>query len=245
MKINYLILLLILTPFIYSQETIKKTKNLSNLDCTEVYNVLKSDKSILHGSFQRLSLKGTIYLEGYYKNGLKDSIWKEYNWNGKLFKIGTYNSDKKVGLWEFYDYQGNHELTFNFSTNEPIFFKQDNNEKNKKYNIISAEGYKMDKLDRPPLYLGGSVEIGKLIGSKIKYPVIAQENNVSGVVEISFTIDINGKTSNYKVKKGIGSGCDEEALRVVKMIPENWLPGIYNGQTVTVEYVMPVIYKFV
>jgi hypothetical protein len=45
------------------------------------------------------------------------------------------------------------------------------------------------------------------------------------------------------VKNGIGSGCDEEALKVVKKLPERWLPGIYKGHAVTVQYFIPVFFK--
>lgn len=57
MKINYLILILILPTLIFGQETIQKTKKLSNTNCKEIYNVLQSDKSTLHGSYKKISSK--------------------------------------------------------------------------------------------------------------------------------------------------------------------------------------------
>jgi TonB family protein len=74
----------------------------------------------------------------------------------------------------------------------------------------------------------------------IVYPEQAKENGISGKVYITFTIDSNGKTSNHRVTKGIGSGCDEEALRVVKEIPDNWIPGLMGGQSVNIEYILPI-----
>lgn len=121
----------------------------------------------------------------------------------------------------------------------------DDKEKNKKYNITTPEGIILEELDRPPLYLGGKVDMGVFIGSNLKYPIIALETGVSGKVEIAFTIDSIGQTSNYRVTKGIGSGCNEEALKVVKMLPERWLPGIYKGQAVKVQYFMPVFFKII
>jgi protein TonB len=53
----------------------------------------------------------------------------------------------------------------------------------------------------------------------------------------------DGITYGHKVVKGIGHGCDEEALRVVQEIPDNWLPGILNGEAVSVQFIMPVQYK--
>ena len=77
----------------------------------------------------------------------------------------------------------------------------------------------------------------------IKYPIKAQENSIMGSVEITLTIDKNGKASNYRITKRIGGGCDEEALRVVQLIPQKWYPGKYKGESVSVDYVIPVSYK--
>lgn len=209
---------------------IQKTRNLSDQDCVEYFNVLKSNKSVRHGSYKKISSKGIIYSEGFYNQGTKDSLWKYYNTNGILIKSGRYVSDKKVSKWGFYNENGNPDLTFNFSTNELIAFSLDDKEKNKKYNITTGDGVIMDELDRPPLYLGGKADMVNFIGSNLRYPIIASENGITGKVEIAFTIDSLGQTSNFRVTKEIGSGCDEEALRVVKMLPERWLPGIIKDK---------------
>jgi hypothetical protein len=179
---------LLLPTLIFGQETIQKTKKISSSDFKEIYSVLKSDKSILHGNYTKVSSNGTVFSEGFYKYGAKDSIWKEYNWNGKIFKTGRYVSNKKVGLWSFYYENGNPQLTYNFSTNEVVEFNLDDIEKNKKYNITTTEGIILDELDRPPLYLGGKVEREIFINSKLKYPIKALETGVSGRVVIAFKL---------------------------------------------------------
>jgi len=242
MKTKYLILFLVLPTLILGQETIQKTRKLSNEDFKEIYSVLKSDNTILHGSYTKVSSKGTVFSEGFYKYGAKDSLWKEYDWYGKVFKTGNYVLDKKVGLWQFFDEKGNAELIYNFSTNELVSYILDDKRKNKKYNFTTAERIILDELDRPPLYLGGNLGMGVFIGLNMKYPIIALENGVSGKVEVAFTIDSLGQTSNYRVTKGIGSGCNEEALKVVKKLPDGWLPGIYKGQAVEVQYFIPVYF---
>lgn len=238
---TFLILLILCPILMYGQELIKKTKSSSNPNSKEIYYVLKSDKKTLHGSYKKFDQNNKIELNGFYKNGTKDSIWTEYAMFGK--KTGKYMSDKKVGLWEFYDNKGKLEQSIDFSTNKAVYFNIKDEEKETKYKVISDSGATMVKLDQPPLHLDGSFAIFSTLGMNIHYPVLAQENAVSGRVEITFTIDSVGKTSNYRITKRIGSGCDEESLRVVKMIPENWLPGIYKGKAVTVDYVLPVNYK--
>ena len=69
------------------------------------------------------------------------------------------------------------------------------------------------------------------------------ENQTSGTVYISFFISEKGIARDYNVETGIGDGCDEEALRVVKQIPNNWLPGYLNGRPVETKYIYPINFK--
>jgi protein TonB len=77
------------------------------------------------------------------------------------------------------------------------------------------------------------------VADKLRYPAEAKEKNIQGKVIIAFTIDTNGSVSNYVIKKRIGGGCDEEALRVVQLVTGEWLPGMLNGKPVKVEFEMP------
>jgi protein TonB len=64
-------------------------------------------------------------------------------------------------------------------------------------------------------------------------------NKVTGTVFVSFIVNANGSVSDAQVLKGIGNGCNEEALRVVQRMP-NWLPGKQSGQPVAVRYSLPI-----
>ena len=70
------------------------------------------------------------------------------------------------------------------------------------------------------------------LGKNIKYPTIAK-NNIQGRVYVTFVVDKDGKVKDAKCY--VGGGCDEEALRVVKNMPE-WKPGRQNGRSVLVQY---------
>jgi TonB family protein len=67
-------------------------------------------------------------------------------------------------------------------------------------------------------YPGGIKALREYIETNLKYPEEAVKNAIGGIVSIMFDIDKNGKVSNTKVKHGIGYGCDEEALRLVKSL---------------------------
>jgi len=60
--------------------------------------------------------------------------------------------------------------------------------------------------------------------------------------QISFVVDSKGNVTDVKVLRGIGGGCDEEAIRVVKAMPQ-WHPGKQNGKNVRVLYNMPIYFK--
>jgi periplasmic protein TonB len=87
-------------------------------------------------------------------------------------------------------------------------------------------------VEEMPSFPGGEKELFKYL-SHIRYPAVAREGNVSGWVYLNFIIDKDGKVKDAQVIKGIGSGCDEEALRVVLAMPE-WRPGRQNGRNVQV-----------
>ena len=90
-----------------------------------------------------------------------------------------------------------------------------------------------------PAFPGGENEMMKFLGNNLKYPERAKDADAQGTVLISFVVDKEGHISNPIIKRGIGFGCEEEAIRVIQKMP-TWSPGKMNGQTVNVEYVLPI-----
>ena len=93
-----------------------------------------------------------------------------------------------------------------------------------------------------PYFPGGEVARIKYLSENIKYPEMAREANVQGNVFVTFVVEKNGNITNVKVLRGIGAGCDEEAIRVVKNMPQ-WIPGKQRSAPVRVQFNMPI--KFV
>ena len=90
-----------------------------------------------------------------------------------------------------------------------------------------------------PSFLGGEVAMMNFITNNLNYPEDAKESKISGIVYISFVVDINGNLQNIKTKRGIGGGCEQEAMRVLNKMPR-WKPGKDNGRAVNVEFVLPI-----
>ena len=84
-----------------------------------------------------------------------------------------------------------------------------------------------------PEYPGGNSELKRFLSKTIIYPDSAKENGVKGSVWVQYTIDTTGKVIDVKVTRGIGYGCDEEAIRIIKLMP-NWIPAKRNGKAIKV-----------
>jgi protein TonB len=97
-------------------------------------------------------------------------------------------------------------------------------------------------VEEMPSFPGGEAELMKYVGSHIKYPQIARETGIQGRVFVGFVVEPDGSISNVKLLRGIGGGCDEEAMRVIKSLPK-WKPGKQRGKAVRVSYQIPVFFK--
>jgi protein TonB len=90
-----------------------------------------------------------------------------------------------------------------------------------------------------PSFPGGEPALYKYLGENIKYPQMAKESGIQGRVFVTFVVERDGTVTDVRVLRGIGGGCDEEAIRVVKNMPK-WTPGKQRGKAVRVQYNLPV-----
>lgn len=93
-------------------------------------------------------------------------------------------------------------------------------------------------VEQMPTFPGGETEMLKFIGKNVVYPSAAKRSGLEGTVYIQFTVGRTGEISDIKVVKGLGGGTDEEAIRVVKMMPK-WKAGKQNGREVPVRFTLP------
>lgn len=94
-------------------------------------------------------------------------------------------------------------------------------------------------VENMPKFPGGEEARAKYFAENIKYPEAARKAGVQGTCYVTFVIEEDGSTSNVKVLRGIGGGCDEEAVRVIQSSPK-WEPGTQRGKAVRVQFNMPV-----
>ena len=214
---NIAILMIVFPVLLFGQES----KKVSITENNEKFYVLKSDKTTKHGEYKKFSFNNKLLVRGLYKKGLKDSIWDCYNLDGEL------------------------NLKYDYTKSEVVFYKPSKTTKERTYKVVNPSSSADTILSSPPLFLEGDDYILSEIVKNINYPKSAQVNGISGKVYVLFLIDKNGKTSNYHVNKILGYGLDLEAIRVLKLLPDDWLPGLINTQPVDVEIVYPINFKLI
>ncbi len=108
--------------------------------------------------------------------------------------------------------------------------------------VVEEKTYEMFDIQKPPSYPGGEAELLKYLAQNIKYPPLARENNIQGVVALTFVVGKDGSVRDVTIVKDIGGGCGKEAVRVVETMPK-WIPGEANGNPVKVRFTLPVRFK--
>jgi TonB family protein len=93
-----------------------------------------------------------------------------------------------------------------------------------------------------PEFKGGQDAMMKFLQSNLVYPEASKTKKEEGNVVVSFVVKKDGKITNVKVKKGVSKALDEEAVRVVRMMPD-WKPGMKDGVPADFEMVLPVSFK--
>jgi len=94
-------------------------------------------------------------------------------------------------------------------------------------------------VEQMPEFPGGQEAMYKYIADTISYPAQAKKLGIQGRVFVTFVVEKDGSINEARILCGIGGGCDEEALRVVKNMP-NWKPGKQRGESVRVQYNLPI-----
>jgi TonB family protein len=132
----------------------------------------------------------------------------------------------------------------------PVFFKLDDSQptKSEKKEKASNPDMTPDKngvyqiCEQMPEFPGGVNALIDHVGRNVVYPEQAKEKEIEGRVFVGFVVEKDGSISDVKVLRGIGGGCDEEAVRIISAMPK-WKPGMQDGKPVRVSYQIPIHFK--
>ncbi len=97
-------------------------------------------------------------------------------------------------------------------------------------------------VENQPEFPGGVEARQQFLRDNLMYPEKAREAGIQGTVFVTFVVEKDGSFTDIRIIRGIGGGCDEEAVRLVKMMPR-WEPGRQTGKTVRVQYNLPIRFR--
>lgn len=204
-----------------AQETQKVNRKSKNPDAREVFYVIKGTDT-KHGEYSR-TLKGTPSIE----------------------EKGQFENGKKAGIWEYFDPTGAVEQKYDFNKNELVYNKYENKPALGITNSAIIENGKLKKNNtgQLPVLLGGMSKHHYYLANNLQYPAKARAAKIEGTVIISVTITQDGKIIDEKVEGEAGYGLGEEALRVIKLFPDEWIPLYINGNPVDTRLFIPIRFK--
>ena len=159
-------------------------------------------------------------------------------------EAGEMVKGKKVGVWEYFSLtrDGRQVLVqrYDHTANKLLFYRPI---EDVPYETEVQPGqWTRTRVQQPPLFIGGEAALAAYM-ARLNYPQQAQSRNIQGRVLVSFAIDTLGRATSHKVLMGIGGGCDEEALRLSRTIPAQWIPARLNGRAVPVVYELPFTFR--
>lgn len=152
------------------------------------------------------------------------------------WSTGTLENGQPVGTWQYFrpNPKGAPQLTqvYDYSSDQLLLGSTDS----LRYNVELAPGqWDTAVLTESPWFIGGIEALTPYI-SKLQYPAAAQQRHIEGVVTVGFIIDSLGRATDFTVTRPLGSGCDEEALRAARAIPNTWTPARVGTKAVAVKH---------
>ena len=111
------------------------------------------------------------------------------------------------------------------------------------YYVYKDGEFVEELLSKAPELIGGRKLMETLITLNIRYPEVAKEKKIGGTVLVTVVIDAEGNMEDAFIHEGIGGGCNDEALRAVRLLDRTGFePGEIRGQPVTVKYDIPITF---
>jgi periplasmic protein TonB len=104
---------------------------------------------------------------------------------------------------------------------------------------VVEEPKTFEYVEQMPEYPDGMKAMFRFLSEHVKYPAVARENGIEETIYIGFVVGNDGTIRNVNVKRGKNSSLNEEAVRVVSMMPK-WKAGRQNGKAVNVAYTLPI-----
>ncbi|WP_316788896.1 energy transducer TonB [Pedobacter frigoris] len=200
----------------FAQETqkVSRTQTNPNYTINEKYSVLKANPEVKHGLYSA-------------------SI-------SRYSELGEYDHDKKIGVWECFD---DGKLVQRYDFGSQTFLLGAETKMIVEVEQLDDQGNLVRKLITKGVYFGGDAKLSAIMLRSMRYPADAQQNDIQGTVIIDAIISKEGNVIKEKAITNIGYGLEQEALRVFKSLPSDWVPTIVDGKAVDVKVKMKMSFR--
>ncbi|HEX7413416.1 MAG TPA: TonB family protein [Bacteroidia bacterium] len=219
---------------------IKKENNLFLVEDHYKNNVLQMSGSfsslnpeLYEGYFKYYSEKGLLNKEGLFTKNVEEGEWKLYYDDGKPLRVENYLNGNLEGNLKSYYPNGQLRRDEDYKSGKLL--------KGKCYTPAGKDTAFFSSY-KTPEYTGGLAALKKYMKENNKYPKDALEQKVEGTVFVKFTVTATGNIENAEVQKPVFPSLDEEALRLVKNMPQ-WQPGKKNDMPQRVLFNIPIYFK--
>lgn len=216
------------------------------------------DLGVKNGSFEGWFENGQLEYTGNFHKGDKHGIWQGFYQDGSKDYYSTYDYGKITGQSTTWYPDGTVSSSGTFDQGRAIgsiqffhpngqlaaeeFYENGDRTAVKWYydNGMEKEYTGIDMID--PSFPGGDKEMAVFINEHMKYPEDARNRYIDGTVYIRFTVDFDGSIKDISVAKGVHELLDNEAMRIIKAMP-NWNPGIHHNRPVSVQYTVSISFR--
>lgn len=241
MKKSVTLLLLLLPALItvgqdtsyFDDEWIK----VSSMRYAKYYKILVRDQADTNRAtestyFNFGQIKELVNYSNYSKKTI-DGKYKEWYGNGKLKREIDYKDGKKNGQLLTYWDNGKPRRIDTYENNKLI-----------KGKCLSSNGEEVPyyEYERMPAFPGGIDKLVQYLSTEIQYPKKSRKKGIEGLVIVGFIVNEDGSISEVKILQGVNDELDNEAMRVVSMMPK-WTPGAEDGKTLRVSCKLPIRFK--
>ncbi|WP_341902911.1 TonB family protein [Fluviicola taffensis] len=190
-------------------------------------------QTIKEGEFNYYRKGGAISSKMLYKDGKQNGQMISYYATGELYSTEEFVDGVNHG--DFIVYYENGKIKRKETFNNGVL-------KEKACYLENGKKTKYFPRSSPAEFKEGRAALISYLASHIKYPKEAQENGIQGKVYIQFVVSDKGKITNVTLKKSVHPLLDEEAIRVVKSMP-NWNPGFIEGKAVNSVFSLPITFS--
>jgi hypothetical protein len=152
------------------------------------------------------------------------------------FEHGTLRAGKRTGLWEFFDAKGVVELRINYDSARIVYLQPDT----ARYLLRIDEQWQLVRPSRAPHPLGSRAGRVAELERNMHFPYQHLSKPLTGVVLISYIVEPDGHTSGHTLEQSLGMKYNDEVWRVLRDLPEMWIPALYQGHPTAAKFYLAV-----